>query len=190
MKLSTRVGHNMLFGSLFFLAFAKIVHGGEPKVDIRAIFEQSDFIPHIPTVATVKRAFPRGSVVACEDGRAALVFRAAPNRWVLFYFDSELSEQYSGVTSIEYVNWAPTSSAKKQAQQEGLLVASLGDFRIGDSVRKVAASGKKFRVSNARKFGYNVSIYEFNPHPAETDLYARVFVLAGVVVGFALGVTE
>lgn len=183
------VRRSALLVALVFLAFAIAAYGKEPKIDVRNIFRQSDFIPHVPTVAALKRDFPKGSLMACE-GEGALVFRAAPDRWILFHFDSELSEQHSGVTEIEYINWAPTSSVEKQVQQDGLRVLSLGDFHIGDSARKVAESGRNFRIKNARKYGKSVRIYEFNPHPEETDLYAQVFVQAGVVVGFSLGVTE
>lgn len=187
---SASLGTRVVLGISAFFAFAIIAHGREPKVDVRAIFSESDFIPHIPAIAKVKRDFSNGSVMVCTEDARALVFRAAPDRWILFHYEEEFPEQYSGVTEIEYLSWAPTSSAKKLTKQDGLRVVSLDDIQIGDFVRKLQKSGRNFRTSIGMRHGKNVQIYEFNPHPKETDLYARVFVDAGIVVGFSLGVTE
>lgn len=189
MILSTqRIRAGLQLGVLLFVV-AATAQSKETAVDIRAIFSASDFIPHVPTMAAVKAEFPEGSFVT-SDGEKFFVSRVSTDRWVAFHFDSELADRYSGVSEIEYLNWAPTPLAKKFTPQAHSKVVSMGDFIVGDSVQKVIASRRNLRVSNARKYGSNIRVYEFSPRPSEADLYARIYVKAGVIVGFSLGVTE
>lgn len=175
---------------LLMLLLAFGVNGKERPPSLRAIFSEADFIPNIPTIADVKRRFPK-SVLITSEGQKLFVTRASANRWLVFHFDDELPDRYSGVSEVELINWSPDPLASKlKPDERSVPVTALAEFKMGDPVGKLSASHRNFRIKQIKKYGVAVQVYEFNPRPSEPDLYARLLIKSGVVIGFSLGVTE
>lgn len=156
---------------------------------IEGILMQADFVPHVPTLSSVKARLGTGTLIN-ESGESFYSFRIADRRWISVKFDNEVLENHAAVHEVIYGSFPPDASSPGHRITGVDPPEHLFGIALGDPLEKLESSNVNYRQVNRVVFGRSMAIYECTPKYGEDDLFVRYFVMDGKVVAVSVGVTE